>query len=107
MAVSCLENSLLLWNLKVHELHHKSPPLDPDFIRFPQRISAGSISILGLSLHLYLDLSTDLFPCNYSAKIIRGPFEKFLDWQQCTAVIQREAETVMPSSNGGGNVVVA
>jgi hypothetical protein len=22
---------------------------------------------------------------------IRGPFEKFLDWRQCTAVMQREA----------------
>jgi hypothetical protein len=38
---------------------------------------------------------------------IRGPFEKFVDWRQCAAVIQRETVTVMPSCSGGGNVVVA
>jgi hypothetical protein len=37
----------------------------------------------------------------------RGPFEKFVDWRQCAAVMQREAVTVMPSCSGGGNVVVA
>jgi len=37
----------------------------------------------------------------------RGPFEKFVDWRQCTAIMQREAVTVMPSCSGGGNVVVA
>jgi hypothetical protein len=40
-------------------------------------------------------------------KIIRGLFEKFVDWRQCAAVMQREAVTVMPSCSGGGNVVVA
>jgi hypothetical protein len=38
---------------------------------------------------------------------IRGSFEKFVDWRQCTAVIQREVVTVMPSCSGGGNAVVA
>jgi hypothetical protein len=38
---------------------------------------------------------------------IRGPFETFVNWWQCAAVIQREAVTVMPSCSGGGNVVVA
>jgi hypothetical protein len=38
---------------------------------------------------------------------IRGPFEKFVDWWQCAAVMQREVVTVMPSCRGGGNVVVA
>jgi hypothetical protein len=33
--------------------------------------------------------------------------ENFVDWQQCAAVIQREAVTVMPSCSGGANVVVA
>jgi hypothetical protein len=28
---------------------------------------------------------------------IRGPFEKFVDWRRCAAVMQREAVTVMPS----------
>jgi hypothetical protein len=34
-------------------------------------------------------------------------FEKFVNWRQCAAVMQREAVTVMPSCSGGGNVVVA
>jgi hypothetical protein len=37
---------------------------------------------------------------------IRGPLEKFMDWRQCAAVMQKEAVTVMPSCSGGGNVVV-
>jgi hypothetical protein len=36
----------------------------------------------------------------------RSPFENFVDWRQCAAVMLREAVTVMASS-GGGNVVVA
>jgi hypothetical protein len=39
--------------------------------------------------------------------LIRGPFEKFVDWQQCAAVMQREAVNIMPSFSGAGNVVVA
>jgi hypothetical protein len=35
------------------------------------------------------------------------PFAKFVDWQQCSAVMQREAATVIPSCNGEGNAVVA
>jgi hypothetical protein len=38
---------------------------------------------------------------------IRGSFEKFEDWRQCAAVMQREAVTVIPSCSGGVNVVVA
>jgi hypothetical protein len=38
---------------------------------------------------------------------IRGPFERFVDWRQCAAVMQREAVTVMPSCRDEGNVVVA
>jgi hypothetical protein len=37
---------------------------------------------------------------------IRGPFEKFVDWRKCAAVMQREAATLMPSCSGGGKVVV-
>jgi hypothetical protein len=40
------------------------------------------------------------------AEQLRGPFEKFVDWQQRTAVMQREAVTVMPSFSGGGNIIV-
>jgi hypothetical protein len=38
---------------------------------------------------------------------VRGPSEKFVNWQQCAAVIQKEVVTVMPSCGGGGNVIVA
>jgi hypothetical protein len=38
---------------------------------------------------------------------IRGPFEKFVDWRQCSGVLQREAVSVMPSCSGGGKIVVA
>jgi hypothetical protein len=46
-----------------------------------------------------------VLPCNFV--LIRGPYEKFVDWRQCAAVMQREAVTVRPSCSGGGNVVVA
>jgi hypothetical protein len=48
----------------------------------------------------------EFFPTEIHS-IIRGPFEKFVDWRQCAAVMQREARTVIPSCNDGGNVVVA
>jgi hypothetical protein len=38
---------------------------------------------------------------------IRGQFEKFADWRQCAAIMQREAATVIPNCNGGSNLVVA
>jgi hypothetical protein len=38
---------------------------------------------------------------------VRGPFEKFVDWRQCAAVMQKEAVTVMASCSGEGNIVVA
>jgi hypothetical protein len=41
------------------------------------------------------------------AERLRGPFEKFVDWRHCAAVMRREAVTVMPSCSGEGNVVVA
>jgi hypothetical protein len=44
---------------------------------------------------------------NHKLIIIRGPFEKFVDWRQCATVMQREAVTIMPSCSGGGNVVIA
>jgi len=37
---------------------------------------------------------------------VRGSFEKFVDWRQYTAVMQREAMTVMPSCGSGDNIVV-
>jgi hypothetical protein len=38
---------------------------------------------------------------------IQGPFEKFVDWRQYAAVLQREAVTFMTSCSGESNVVVA
>jgi hypothetical protein len=38
---------------------------------------------------------------------VRGPLEKFVNWRQCAAVMEREAVIVMPSCSGGGIVVVA
>jgi hypothetical protein len=37
---------------------------------------------------------------------LRGLFEKFVDWRQCAAVMQKEAVTVMQNCSCGGNVVV-
>jgi hypothetical protein len=51
-----------------------------------------------------------LFPLLANAVIdknIRGSFEKFVDWQQCIVVMQREAVTVIPSFSDGSNVVLA
>jgi hypothetical protein len=39
--------------------------------------------------------------------LIRGPFEQFVNWWQCAAVMQREAVTIMPSCSGGGGGDVA
>jgi hypothetical protein len=33
---------------------------------------------------------------------LRGPFEKFVDWRQCAAVMQRKAVTVVQVVVGGG-----
>jgi hypothetical protein len=43
-----------------------------------------------------------MFEDMLSAVIIQGLFKKFVDWRQGTAVMQREAVTIMPSSSGGG-----
>jgi hypothetical protein len=40
-------------------------------------------------------------------RFVGGLFEKFVDWRQCAAVMQREAMIVMPSYSSGSNVVVA
>jgi hypothetical protein len=42
-----------------------------------------------------------------AAILIYEPFETFVTWLQCAAVMQSEAVTVMPSCSGEGNVVVA
>jgi hypothetical protein len=44
--------------------------------------------------------------CGLKNHKVRGPFEKFVDWRQCAAVMQSEAVTVMQSCSGGGNVVL-
>jgi hypothetical protein len=56
-------------------------------------------------LYKYRDSELLKFAVNLAAHI-REPFEKFVDWRQCAAVVQREAVTVMLNC-GGDNVVVA
>jgi hypothetical protein len=43
----------------------------------------------------------------YARGLLRGPFEKFVDWRQSAAVMQRKTVIVMPSCSGGCDVVVA
>jgi hypothetical protein len=52
---------------------------------------------------LKVEVTRDTFSITH----IRGPFEKFVDWQHCAAVTQRKAVTVMSSCIGADNVVVA
>jgi hypothetical protein len=43
-----------------------------------------------------------------SLVIIRGPFERFVDWRQCAAVMQREAvPIIIPICSDKGNIAVA
>jgi hypothetical protein len=50
--------------------------------------------------YIYLDL-------HFNEDEIPGPFEKFVDWRQHSAVMHTEAVTVMLSCSCGDNVVVA
>jgi hypothetical protein len=56
---------------------------------------------------MYPYLAKLLIYVSFCSHNIRGPLEKFVDWRQCTAVMQREAVIVMPNCSGGVNVVVA
>jgi hypothetical protein len=44
---------------------------------------------------------------NTPLSIVRGPFERFVDWRHCAAIMQRGTVIVTPSCSGGGNLVVA
>jgi hypothetical protein len=66
--------------------------------------------------HLYEQLpihnvsgSVPTIAINYRIKylLIRGLFVKFVDWQHCADVMQREAVTVMRSCSGEGDIVGA
>jgi hypothetical protein len=59
------------------------------------------------SLHTYRTIGEIILLYISAFAFIREPFEKFVHWRQCAAVMQRDAVTVMPSCSGGGNVVVA
>jgi hypothetical protein len=56
---------------------------------------------------LYKSRGSDYNLSLYKISFLRGPFEKFVDWRQCDALMQREAVTLMSSCSGGGNVVLA
>jgi hypothetical protein len=57
--------------------------------------------------HITCLSSCNVQHCCSHSDIIRGPFEKFMDWRQCAAVMKREVVTVMPSCSGEGIIVVA
>jgi hypothetical protein len=62
-----------------------------------------------MCVRLFLDVCMCARACTHACNVcmyIRGPFERFVDWRQCAAVMLREAVTIMPSCSGGGNVVV-
>jgi hypothetical protein len=52
------------------------------------------------------ELSYSIIIADFLNTCVTRPFEKFVDWRQCAAIMQREAVTVMLSCSGGGNVVV-
>jgi hypothetical protein len=58
-------------------------------------------------LTYFISKTTQRVLITFGVGNVRGPFERFVDWRQCAAVMQREAVTVMPSCSGWGNVVVA
>jgi len=57
-------------------------------------------------IHLLIRISDSYKNSNLLYEL-RGPFGKFADWRQCTAVIQSETVTFIPNCSGRGNVVVA
>jgi hypothetical protein len=53
------------------------------------------------------DINQNQYVENLLRVNVGGPSEKFVDWREGAAIMQREMVTVMPSCSGGGNVVVA
>jgi hypothetical protein len=73
------------------------------------KVSALYFGCLMLLLFKLMSLITTHFTdnialnnCNVKISYIRGSFEKFVDWRQCVAIMQREAVIVIPSCIGGG-----
>jgi hypothetical protein len=71
-----------VWNQEViNYLVHKIPPLiilQVEFVVREERVQT---------------LLYNRLPCKDFEIKIRGPFERFVDWRQCAAVMQREAVT--------------
>jgi hypothetical protein len=61
---------------------------------------------LGMATNYFLTVSTGVIYVHTHTNT-RGPFEKFADWGQCAAVMQKKVVTVMPSCSSGGNIAVA
>jgi hypothetical protein len=68
--------------------HHFLPLRSKDFPHHP-------VLILPQSVSSYSVRDQVSHPCK------TWPFEKFVDWRQCAAIMQREEVTVMPSCSGG------
>jgi hypothetical protein len=68
------------------------------------RLGRYHVRVLSRRVLCYCAYSTDL---DVRLLQVWGPFEKFVNWQQCATVMQRDAVIVMLSCSGRGNLVVA
>jgi hypothetical protein len=46
------------------------------------------------------------FHLDFASGISYEGHGKFMDWQWCATVMQRDMVTILPHSSGGGNIVV-
>jgi hypothetical protein len=61
---------------------------------------------LNLRLQGWISIYIYIYTHTHTHTHIGGPFEKFVDWRQCAAVMQRKSVTVISSCSSEGNIVV-